>query len=133
MGQYFANVYIPNISTYPENTLSDPAFNSKRTLSLSLYEDIHPTVLASNTPIHETNSTKPEENRFIMGEKLGKGGMGSVYQAYQPTLERNVAIKKVKTDSPILSILLLHEAINPYICNPHSPHYFISTQNHPVK
>ena len=32
-------------------------------------------------------------DRFRLEEKVGSGGMSSVYRAFDPTLERHVAIK----------------------------------------
>src|SRR5688572_14616260 len=36
--------------------------------------------------------------RFRLEEKVGSGGMSSVYRAYDPTLERHVAIKMMHRD-----------------------------------
>ena len=38
--------------------------------------------------------------RFRLDEKVGAGGMSSVYRAYDPTLERWVAIKLMHRTSP---------------------------------
>src|SRR5918996_2056676 len=37
-------------------------------------------------------------DRFRLDEKVGSGGMSSVYRAYDPTLERRVAIKMMHRD-----------------------------------
>jgi len=54
--------------------------------------------------------------RFVLLDCLGKGGMAVVYAAYDPELERKVAIKLLRTDLPGAGSLtdlraqLLHEA-----------------------
>jgi tetratricopeptide (TPR) repeat protein/tRNA A-37 threonylcarbamoyl transferase component Bud32 len=52
-------------------------------------------------------------NQFLLVRKLGEGGMGVVYEGYDKTLKRKVAIKKLRSDmglSPEAKEQLLNEA-----------------------
>ena len=48
--------------------------------------------MGRNTPLPETIG------RFQISEVLGRGGMGEVYKAFDPTLQRTVAVKTVRPD-----------------------------------
>ena len=51
--------------------------------------------------------------RFRIESCIGKGGMGEVYSAYDPTLDRRVALKRLRSDVPVHGdavSILLHEA-----------------------
>ena len=41
-----------------------------------------------------------QQKRFEIVERLGEGGMGKIYKAYDPTMDRYVALKVLKPDVP---------------------------------
>ena len=41
-----------------------------------------------------------QQKRFEVVERLGEGGMGKIYKAYDPTMDRYVALKVLKPDVP---------------------------------
>lgn len=59
--------------------------------------------------------------QYRIVEKLGEGGMGTVYRAYDPMLERDVAIKVLKAGLPVaLRQRFLAEARHgARLCHPH--------------
>jgi hypothetical protein len=38
--------------------------------------------------------------RYVVNERLGKGGVGCVFKSYDPQLRRSVALKLLNDDSP---------------------------------
>ena|SRR5687768_2248869 len=51
-------------------------------------------------------------DRYVVGELLGRGGMGAVYRAFDSVLKRDVALKVLasEADSPAVAKRLEHEA-----------------------
>src|SRR5262245_26476826 len=57
----------------------------------------------------------PRVGRYQIGAELGRGGMGIVYRAYEPSLERAVALKLLPpdlVDQPGVVARLRREAIS---------------------
>ncbi len=60
--------------------------------------------------------------RFVLGELLGAGAMGEVYDAYDPQLDRRVALKLVKPaadDGTVVARLLQEARIMAQLSDPH--------------
>jgi len=68
---------------------------------------------ALEAKLFERRPTVPVLARYVLLDKLGQGGLGVVFRAYDPDLDRRVALKLVRlrpgVDDPESS-LLLHEA-----------------------
>ncbi len=50
---------------------------------------------------NKKESDQKQFGRYIIEKELGKGGMGKVYQAYDPNLERTIALKTMLTDGAV--------------------------------
>ena len=50
----------------------------------------------SNNTLFDTGSVI--DNKWVLIERIGKGGMGEVYRAHQLNLRRDVAIKVISED-----------------------------------
>jgi len=84
-----------------------------------LLTDLPPTVLLrpdrpveSSIAGEELEELRPgtRVERFIVIDRIGAGGMGVVYRAYDPRLDRNVALKLVRPDVDGATELSLREA-----------------------
>ncbi len=60
------------------------------------FADPHGVTMAATRP-SQTGVPATRIGRFVVIGELGRGGMGVVYSAYDPTLERKVAIKVIRT------------------------------------
>src|SRR5471032_1835203 len=51
---------------------------------------------SSYSPTTGADMSAPVVGEFELVSKIGEGGMGTVYRAFQPSLGRQVALKKMK-------------------------------------
>ena len=67
----------------------------------------------------------PRVERYLLGPELGRGGMGRVHLAWDPILQRMVALKLLLGNDPEMHLRLLREARSqarlehPHICRIH--------------
>src|ERR1700733_2515669 len=61
--------------------------------------DDAPKALDAAAPTAEALPRGATLGRYIVIELLGRGGMGVVYAAYDPALDRRIALKLVRPDS----------------------------------
>ena len=52
--------------------------------------------------------------KYELRHVLGKGAMGTVYEGYDPIIDRRVAIKTVKLPDAELSLIHISEPTRPY-------------------
>lgn len=77
----------------------------------------------------------PRVGRFLIGPELGRGGMGRVHQAWDPLLQRRVALKRITGGALEEVLRFLREAqhqalvVHPHVCpihevgvDPNAPH-----------
>ncbi|RIK76499.1 MAG: hypothetical protein DCC68_19205 [Planctomycetota bacterium] len=90
---------------------------------------VHETHIASRPPVAAMPSAWPQVAGYEIVSQAGHGGMGVVYRAYEPTLDRYVALKFLPADYARGDDRLqrfLHEARtasalnHPYICTVHA-------------
>ncbi len=62
------------------------------------------------TPTWATGADRVRLDRFILGEEIGRGGMGKVHRAWDPMLRRVVALKILLRDDPLQMMHFLREA-----------------------
>jgi len=75
----------------------------------STFTATSPATMLSNVPLGDGSR---RIDRYIVERELGRGGMGVVFVALDPTLQRRIALKVVRPDDdgPTLRARLLREA-----------------------
>lgn len=108
-------------ATYSLAALSELAGKTQGLSEKTAAEKETPTVFnkEENATVSEIQTTKNADlkekdspkkvNRYEIIKLLGEGGMGKVYQAYDITLKRNVALKFIKGDNPKFVERLMRE------------------------
>lgn len=61
-------------------------------------------------PVWSADSTSPRLGRFVIGPELGRGGMGVVHLAWDPLLQRQLALKQLLHADPMLVLRFMREA-----------------------
>jgi tetratricopeptide (TPR) repeat protein/predicted Ser/Thr protein kinase len=74
----------------PQDRGDDPARGETLTYPGSVARVAPPTELARGSSVH----------RFVILDRIGEGGMGVVYAAYDPSLDRRVALKFLRLQGP---------------------------------
>jgi tetratricopeptide (TPR) repeat protein len=64
---------------------------------LPIYSEVKGSVDDETFPVARVDSTRMTMGRYHVLKRLGEGGMGVVYHAYDPELERPIALKVVRT------------------------------------
>lgn len=94
-----------------------PLAMTKMVIAGSTHEDIAKTLLNPHSPKAEglevRSDTLPRIGRYVLLRKLGEGGMGVVYAAYDQELDRKVAVKIIhpeRAQDPELRARTIREA-----------------------
>jgi tetratricopeptide (TPR) repeat protein len=77
-------------------------------------DDRDPTVSGGGTPVPPRGAVHAGQRlgRYVVSEKIGQGGMGTVWSAWDPQLDRHVALKVLRTDydDPVYHARVIREA-----------------------
>jgi hypothetical protein len=53
---------------------------------------------SASAPERVESFARPSDGRYLVIEEIGRGGMGRVFRAYDPKLQREVALKVVRSE-----------------------------------